>query len=78
LGYKQMRDALINSERWNECVEDWKRETRRYAKRQLTWFRHQLNVTWIEVENAEGEMREPEKIAHEIARDFLESVRQKP
>ena len=78
LGYKQMREALINPERWDDCVEIWKRETRRYAKRQLTWFRHQLDVTWIKAENADGEMREAGEIAQQIASEFLESERQKP
>jgi len=42
LGYKQMQPALSQSALFAEAVELWKRDTRRYAKRQMTWFRHQL------------------------------------
>ena len=30
-----------------DCVEILKRNTRRYAKRQMTWFRRYDNVTWL-------------------------------
>ena len=30
-----------------EMIEKIKQETRRYAKRQLTWFRRLENVTWL-------------------------------
>ena len=71
LGYKQMREALIDSSKLEEGVEVWKRQTRRYAKRQLTWFRHQLDVNWIETENANGELRGAREVAGEIADGFL-------
>lgn len=48
VGYKQMMPALEDPARISECVEDWKRDTRRFAKRQMTWFRHQLNVKWLD------------------------------
>ena len=34
----------------DEAVELIKRNTRRYAKRQLTWFRRERQVTWIQKE----------------------------
>lgn len=71
LGYKQMRAVLIDPLQRNDCVEIWKRQTRRYAKRQLTWFRHQLEVNWIKAENVNGELRSAGEIAREIANDFL-------
>ena len=33
-----------------ECVENLKRSTRRYAKRQLTWFRRDPSVHWFEID----------------------------
>ena len=48
VGYKQMAPALENPELWLECVENWKRDTRRYAKRQMTWFRHQTATIWLD------------------------------
>ena len=29
------------------CVENLKRETRRYAKRQITWFKRNKNINWV-------------------------------
>jgi tRNA dimethylallyltransferase len=48
VGYKQMLPVLDDMATFDQCVEDWKRDTRRYAKRQMTWFRHQLDVTWLD------------------------------
>jgi len=40
------------------AAEEAKRDTRRYTKRQATWFRHQLpDWTWIPPDNALGEVR---------------------
>jgi tRNA dimethylallyltransferase len=50
VGYRQMRPALNDASLESECVEIWKRDTRRYAKRQMTWFRHQLALQWIEMD----------------------------
>ena len=38
LGYRQMLPVLTAPERFDECLALWKRDTRRYAKRQLTWI----------------------------------------
>jgi tRNA dimethylallyltransferase len=50
LGYKQMLPTLDDATRSAEYVMLWKRDTRRYAKRQMTWFRHQLPTQWIDVD----------------------------
>ena len=46
LGYKQMVQFLFNQIEWAEAVRLIKRETRRYAKRQWTWFRADKEVHW--------------------------------
>lgn len=33
-----------------ECIEKLKRETRRYAKRQLTWFKRDKEINWLYVD----------------------------
>ncbi len=72
LGYKQMREFAENKISVQEALEVWKRETRRYAKRQGTWFRHQLeNVRWVAATNESGAARDSTKIAREIAEEFL-------
>lgn len=47
LGYKEVVDYLNGIYTKEEMIEKIKQETRRYAKRQLTWFRRIENVTWI-------------------------------
>lgn len=64
VGYKHMLLALDGVWAREEAIEMWKRDTRRYAKRQMTWFRHQLNVQWIELDD----VHEPAAIARDIAR----------
>ncbi len=49
LGYKEMRAHLIGQMSLDEAVELLKRNTRRFAKRQLTWFRHDPRVVWYGV-----------------------------
>ncbi len=47
VGYKQMLPVFEGESDFEAGVELWKRESRRYAKRQMTYFRHQLPVTWL-------------------------------
>ena len=42
VGYKQLIEAIEDGRPLDEAVEEWKRASRRYAKRQETWFRHQV------------------------------------
>jgi len=43
---------------YNEMVELLKRNTRRYAKRQLTWLRKNKDVNWLDFENAQKQAEE--------------------
>lgn len=47
LGYKEVVEYLRGKFSKDEMIEKIKMETRRYAKRQLTWFRKYKNLTWI-------------------------------
>jgi tRNA dimethylallyltransferase len=49
LGYKQMAAYLRGECTRDEAVETIKRETRRFAKRQLTWFRREERIRWFDV-----------------------------
>ena len=51
LGYKEVKEYLDNKLTFEEMVEKIKQETRRYAKRQLTWFRKNNDYIWLEAEN---------------------------
>ena len=56
IGYRHMVMYLEGRYSWDEAVETLKRDTRRYAKRQLTWFRSDPEMEWIEPDRV-GEMR---------------------
>jgi len=47
IGYKEIAAALRGGCTMEEAVETVKRESRRYAKRQLTWLRRQADVRWL-------------------------------
>lgn len=48
LGYKEVVEYLDGKISREEMIEKIKMETRRYAKRQLTWFRKYKNLKWID------------------------------
>ena len=48
LGYKEMLDYLDNKCSLEEAVKIIKRDTRHFAKRQITWFKRESDVTWID------------------------------
>ena len=51
LGYKEIADYLQGKVSKEEAVRTLKRDTRHYAKRQLTWFRRDKRVYWIDIDN---------------------------
>ena len=50
IGYKEVYDYLEGITDLDKAVELVKRNSRRLAKRQYTWFRNQMNVTWFDVD----------------------------
>ena len=48
LGYKEIIAYLLGENTLDEAVYLIKRDTRHFAKRQLTWFRRERDVIWIE------------------------------
>lgn len=48
LGYKEVVEFLDGSITKQEMIDKIKMETRRYAKRQLTWFRRYEDIIWID------------------------------
>ncbi len=47
IGYKELAPYTNGEDTLDNCVEKLKRETRRYAKRQLTWFRRDKEINWL-------------------------------
>jgi tRNA dimethylallyltransferase len=47
LGYRHLTDYLQGHRQWDETVRTLKRDHRRYAKRQMTWFSADNHVQWM-------------------------------
>lgn len=54
IGYKELKPYILGNVPLDECVETLKRSTRRYAKRQLTWFNRNERVNWFFVDDFES------------------------
>jgi tRNA dimethylallyltransferase len=57
IGYRHLADYLEGRVPWDETVSLFKRDTRHYAKRQLTWFKADPDIEWLEPGRAD-EMRQ--------------------
>lgn len=49
IGYKELFPYFENKYSLEEALDNIKQQSRRYAKRQFTWFKHQLNLKWFDV-----------------------------
>jgi tRNA dimethylallyltransferase len=56
IGYRHIIGFLAGSLPWDECLQTFKRDTRRYAKRQLTWFGADREVIWQTSTDVDGIM----------------------
>lgn len=54
IGYKELKPYLDGFVSLDEATEKLKMETRRYAKRQLTWFRRNEKINWINIDDTDG------------------------
>jgi tRNA dimethylallyltransferase len=52
IGYRHLAPVLAGRARPGEAVAEMKRDTRRYAKRQWTWFAREPDVTWLQLDPA--------------------------
>ncbi|MBX3301343.1 MAG: tRNA (adenosine(37)-N6)-dimethylallyltransferase MiaA [Nitrospira sp.] len=71
LGYRHIGAFLANECDYAEMVRLFKRDTRRFAKRQMTWFRKEPGIVWLSIE--EGEMLE--QTAERVIRQMEQFVR---
>lgn len=49
IGYKEIIDYLENKITLEEAVDEIKKNSRHYAKRQYTWFNNKMDIKWFEV-----------------------------
>ncbi len=66
LGYKEILDYLDGRCTLEEAVYVLKRDTRHFAKRQLTWFKRERQVRWLDTEAFGGS---PQAMAASILKD---------
>lgn len=66
IGYKEMADYLSGKCTLREAVELIKLSSRRYAKRQLTWFRHNEDAKRLYVDREDGTMKNIEELEKEL------------
>lgn len=53
IGYKEFKDYFLNKKDLEQVKADIKTHSRQYAKKQYTWFKHQMPVHWFEVTDKE-------------------------
>lgn len=63
IGYRQFRPFIEKTSSLAECIENLKRDTRHYARRQLTWFRREKGIHWCK----------DYETAEKMVEDFLKS-----
>ena len=68
IGYKEFFPYFAGEMSLNDCTNRLKQATRNYAKRQLTWFRHQADGVWLYVDE-----EPPAPRAAELVRQFLQN-----
>lgn len=54
IGYKELFPYLKGELPLEECIEKLKQETRRYAKRQITWFKRDKEINWLYPDKADS------------------------
>ena len=62
IGYREFREYFAKEKTLEETVELIKTHTRQFAKRQYTWFNHQLDVNWFDIEDSDYKTEIRERI----------------
>ena len=67
IGYKEFFPYFEGLNTLDECIDELKKASRHYAKRQLTWFNRMKEINWLMVDDDEDYKLK----AQEMMRDFL-------
>ena len=73
IGYKELIPYFEGTMSLEDCIDKIKQETRRYAKRQLTWFLRDEDIHWFDIDTFES-VNELENAAINYAEKELKSV----
>lgn len=77
LGYRQVAAYLAGEYDYEEMVRRFKRDTRHFAKRQMTWFRKEPDIEWMTVDEVEPLARTAERVVERV-RHFLRTLEERP
>ncbi|CAH2713174.1 tRNA dimethylallyltransferase [Neobacillus rhizosphaerae] len=66
IGYKEIYQYLDGYVTLEEAVENLKQNSRRYAKRQLTWFRNKMVVEWFDITDVNNFAKKIMEISHYV------------
>ena len=73
LGYRQVAEHLAGKYDVAEMVRRFKRDTRHFSKRQMTWFRKEPGIQWLTIEESESARHTAELVIGQVDR-FLTTL----
>ena len=73
LGYRQVAEHLAGEYDAAEMVRRFKRDTRHFSKRQMTWFRKEPGIQWLMIEESESVPHTTARVIEQIDR-FLNTL----
>lgn len=71
LGYRHMAGYVLAAYGYDEAVRRFKRDTRHFAKRQLTWFRQEPHIRWLDLEPRDAPETIVQRVLDLIDRDLV-------
>lgn len=76
IGYKELLSYISGECELSDAVERLKLSSRRYAKRQLTWFRHERDAVRVYVDYEDGTMKDFSALSEEVISAARELIRE--
>jgi tRNA dimethylallyltransferase len=73
LGYRHVAEHLAGEYDIVEMVRRFKRDTRHFSKRQMTWFRKELGIQWLTIEESESVQHTAARVIEQVDR-FLTTL----
>lgn len=74
LGYRHMAGYVSATYSYDEGVRRFKRDTRHFAKRQLTWFRREPHIIWLQIDRRDATGQLVQRIL-DVVEDYLVRLR---
>ena len=72
IGYKELEPYIKGETTLEEALEELKKQTRRYAKRQLTWFMRDKEIKWFDIDTYSDTQKLDEDVFDYIEKTLAE------